>query len=156
MAAQSLRRIFLFPLILLVLVARPVSAQFSGAIQGTITDGQKAVVADAIVMVTNVASGVTREATTTSEGVYRVPSLGQAPIASRSSSLASNALREAVTVGVSETVRLDFALEVSGVTESVTVTTRRRWSKRNRAAYPAASIGCSCRRCRSAAGISTT
>ena len=61
MAAQSLRRIFLFPLILLVLVARPVSAQFSGAIQGTITDSQKAVVADAIVIVTHTASGVTRE-----------------------------------------------------------------------------------------------
>ena len=76
MAAQSLRRIFLFPLILLVLVARPVSAQFSGAIQGTITDSQKAVVAGATVIVTHVASGVSREVTTSSEGVFRVLSLG--------------------------------------------------------------------------------
>ena len=35
----------------------------------------------------------------------------------------STPLRESVNVGISETVRLDFTLEVSGVQESVTVTT---------------------------------
>ncbi len=37
----------------LLLAPSPALAQFSGAIQGTVTDAQKAVVADAVVMVTN-------------------------------------------------------------------------------------------------------
>ena len=124
MAAQSLRRIFLFPLILLVLVARPVSAQFSGAIQGTITDSQKAVVAGATVIVTHVASGVSREVTTSSEGVFRVVSLG--PGAYRVQVVKPgfvNAERDAINVGISETVRVDVTLDVSGVQENLTVTT---------------------------------
>ena len=122
---QSLRRAFLFPLLLLLLVSRPVSAQFSGAIQGTITDSQKAVVGDATVIVTNTASGVTREATTSSEGVFRVLSLG--PGAYRVQVVKTGfitAERDAVNVGISETVRMDVTLEVSGVQENVTVTTR--------------------------------
>jgi hypothetical protein len=122
---QSLRRAFLLPLLLLLLVSRPVSAQFSGAIQGTITDSQKAVVGDATVIVTNTASGVTREATTSSEGVFRVLSLG--PGAYRVQVVKTGfitAERDAVNVGISETVRMDVTLEVSGVQENVTVTTR--------------------------------
>ena len=75
-------------------------------------------------MVTNVQSGVAREATTSSEGVFRLTSL--APGSYRVEVIKpgfANALREAVTIGVSETVRVDFTLEVSGVKESVTVTT---------------------------------
>ena len=49
------RTLLLLPLIMLLVAPRIASAQFSGVIQGTITDGQKAVVADAIVMVTNTA-----------------------------------------------------------------------------------------------------
>ena len=68
-----------------------------------------------------------------------------------------NALRESVNVGISETVRLDFTLEVSGVKESVDGhDAARRSSRPSRDASPAGSIGCSCRRCRSAAATSTT
>ena len=114
----------LLPVLLLLLAPRPASAQFSGVIQGTITDGQKAVVVDAVVMVTNIQSGVTRESVTTSDGVFRILSLG--PGAYRVEVIKPgflNAVRESVTVGISDTVRLDFTLEVSGVQESVTVTT---------------------------------
>ena len=116
--------VFLLPLLLLLLAPRPASAQFSGVIQGTITDGQKAVVVDAVVMVTNIQSGVTRESVTTSDGVFRILSLG--PGAYRVEVIKPgflNAIRESVNVGISDTVRLDFTLEVSGVQESVTVTT---------------------------------
>jgi Carboxypeptidase regulatory-like domain/TonB dependent receptor len=114
----------LLPLLLLLLAPRPAAAQFSGVIQGTVTDSQKAVVADAVVMVTGTQSGVSREATTSTEGVFRVPSL--APGTYRVEVIKAgflNALRESITVGISETIRLDFTLEVSGVQESVTVTT---------------------------------
>jgi hypothetical protein len=122
--SQSRRCLFLFPLIALLLAPRTASAQFSGAIQGTILDSQKAVVAEAIVMVTHTASGVTREATTSPEGVFRVLSLG--PGVYRVQVVKPGFVtvqRDAVNVGISETVRLDFTLEVSGVAESVTVTT---------------------------------
>ena len=117
-------RVCLLPLMLLLLAPRPASAQFSGVIQGTIIDAQKAVVADATVIVTNSQIGVTRETVTTSDGVFRVVSLG--PGAYRVEVVKPgflNALRESVNVGISETVRLDFTLEVSGVAETVTVTT---------------------------------
>ena len=118
-------RVCLLPLTLLLLAPRPASAQFSGVIQGTIIDSQKAVVADATVIVTNSQIGVTRETTTTSDGVFRLVSLG--PGTYRVEVVKPgflNALRESVNVGISETVRLDFTLEVSGVQETVTVTTK--------------------------------
>src|SRR5262245_31001916 len=118
---------FRLPSLLLAILIVPAlaSAQFSAAIQGTVTDAQKAVVAEAIVMVTHTASGVTREATTSPEGVFRVPSL--APGTYQLQVVKPGFLtaqREAVNVGVSETVRVDVTLEVSGVKESVTVTTQ--------------------------------
>jgi hypothetical protein len=75
-------------------------------------------------MVTNVRSGGARESDTTSDGVFRVLSLGPGVYRVEVVKLGFlNALRESVSVGISETVRLDFTLEVSGVKESVTVTT---------------------------------
>jgi Carboxypeptidase regulatory-like domain/TonB dependent receptor len=118
------RRYLLVPLFILLLAPRPASAQFSGAIQGTITDSQKAVVSEATVIVTNLASGVTREATTSSEGVFRVLSLGPGTYRVQVAKPGFlTAERENITVGISQAVRVDVTLEVSGVQESVTVTT---------------------------------
>ena len=109
-------------LLLALLAAAPVSAQFSSAIQGTVTDSQQGVVAQATVRVTNTTTNVTREATTSVDGVYRVLSLGPGSYRIEVEKAGFlKAQREAVTVGISETARLDFALEVSGVQESVTV-----------------------------------
>ena len=58
--------LMLLALLPLLASATPALAQFSGAIQGTIVDSQKAVVGDAIVTVTHTESGVTRESITTS------------------------------------------------------------------------------------------
>ncbi|MGH9370372.1 MAG: TonB-dependent receptor domain-containing protein [Vicinamibacterales bacterium] len=115
----------LLPLVLVLLAPLPAHAQFSSAIQGTVTDSQQAVVPDATVRVTHTTTGVTRDATTSSDGVYRVLSLG--PGAYRVEVEKAGFLkaqRDTVTVGISETRRLDFALELSGVSESVTVATQ--------------------------------
>jgi hypothetical protein len=124
MTATLVRGVLFVPVLLLLLTPRFAAAQFSGAIQGTITDSQKAVVAEAIVIVTNAANGVTREAQTTTDGIFRILSLGpgvyRVQIAKPGFVTAE---RESVTVGISETVRLDVTLEVSGVQENVTVTT---------------------------------
>ncbi|MEO7274483.1 MAG: TonB-dependent receptor [Vicinamibacterales bacterium] len=124
MTIRPSRQLVLLPLLALLAWPDPALAQFSGAIQGTITDHQKAVVGDAIVTVTHTESGVTRESITSSEGVFRVLSLG--PGAYRAQVVKpgfSTARRDSVIVGISETVRLDVTLEVSGLEESVTVTT---------------------------------
>src|SRR5262249_36167517 len=59
-----------------LLAGLPAVAQFSSAIQGTVTDQSKGAIPDAHVVVKNNGTGVTREALTSSEGFYRVLSLG--------------------------------------------------------------------------------
>jgi uncharacterized membrane protein len=114
-----------FLLVLLPLLATvPLSAQFSSAIQGTVTDSQQGVVAQATVRVTHTTTNVTREATTSADGVYRVLSLGPGSYRIEVEKAGFlKAQRDGVTVGISETARMDFALEVSGVQENVTVAT---------------------------------
>src|SRR5215211_4898168 len=120
---SSLHRIAFASLTAFLLAAASASAQFSSAIQGTVTDSQKAVVSGATVMVTHTTSGVTREATTSPDGVFRVLSLGPGPYRVQVvKSGFATVERESVTVGISETVRVDVTLEVSGVKEDVTVT----------------------------------
>ena len=154
---RARRFLALLPLILLLLAPRPASAQFSGAIQGTITDSQKAVVADAVVMVTHTQSGVTRESVTTSDGVFRVLSLG--PGVYRVEVVKPgflNALREQVTVGISETVRWTSRSRCPACRRASRSRPKRLSSRPSRGACPDESTGSSSRRCRSAAGTSTT
>ena len=80
---------------------------------------------NATVRVTNVTTGVTRAATTSADGVYRVPSLGAGVYTVEVEKAGFlKAQRQNLKVGISETVRLDFTLEVSGVAETVTVESR--------------------------------
>ena len=119
--ARSLRLASLLPLVLLV-TPLTAAAQFSSALQGTISDTQQAFVPDAIVRVTNTTTGVTREVATSEDGVYRVPSLGAGVYTVEIEKTGFlKARRENLRLGISETLRLDFTLEVSGVAESVTV-----------------------------------
>src|SRR5688572_3468314 len=75
----TLRKIFWRAGCLLVLVAAcafPAAAQSNkGTITGTVTDPNGAVVKDAKVTATNVATGEAREATTGDEGTYSLPAL---------------------------------------------------------------------------------
>jgi hypothetical protein len=98
------------------------SAQFSSTIQGAVTDSQGGVIPGATVRVTNVTTGLIRDVVTSEDGVYRVFSLGvgtyrvEVEVAGF-----RKAQREGVNVGISETTRVDFRMEVSTVIESVTV-----------------------------------
>ena len=99
-----------------------VFAQFGSGIQGTVLDRSGAVVPGAHVVVTNLGTGVSREAMTSDEGVYRVPSLnpGAYKIAIEKAGF-NSALQNSVEVGSDEVRRVDFILEVAGSTERVTV-----------------------------------
>src|SRR5438270_7060143 len=52
-----------------------VSAQFSGAIQGTVVDSTQAAVPDAVVTATQVETGTARVVRTSGEGFYRISNL---------------------------------------------------------------------------------
>jgi len=111
--------------LLLLFTALPLSAQFNSNIQGTVTDSQQRVIPNAAVRVTNTTTGITRDVVTSDDGVYRVLSLG--PGAYRVEVTLTGfrkAQRDPVNLGISETVRVDFTLQVASVSESVTVTDR--------------------------------
>jgi hypothetical protein len=111
-----------FTWLLTMLAAPAAMGQFNSAIQGIVTDQSSAVVAGATVRVTNVDTGVSRESVTSQEGLYRVLSLGAG--AYRIEVLKDgfrSAQRERVEIGISETARADFALELGALSERITV-----------------------------------
>jgi uncharacterized membrane protein len=103
MPATRFVRVMFVTLVLLAPAAA--WAQFGSAIQGTVTDVQQALVPEATVRVTNMTTGVTREAVTSADGVYRVTSLG--PGAYRvevEKEGFDKAQRDSVRLGISETI----------------------------------------------------
>jgi hypothetical protein len=106
----------------LLLSAAFLWGQFSSGIQGTVADRTAAVVPGAKVVVTNVQTGVTREATSSEEGLYRVPSLnpGIYKVTATKEGFGS-AEQDQVVVAANETRRVDFSLAVGNLVETVTV-----------------------------------
>ena len=129
-------------------------------LQGTVTDSQQGVVSQTRPSASPTprpTSRARRRRPPTASTACSASAPGVVPRRSREGRIPQGATRERCTVGISETLRLDFTLEVSGVAgERDRRNRRRRSSKPSRAACPGASIACSCRRCRSAAGTSTT
>lgn len=110
-------------LTLLCIMPFPVAAQFNSSIQGVVSDSTGALVPGATVRVTNLETGVVRQAETTVEGLYRILSLGAGSYRIEVNKQGfRSALRERVEVGISETSRVDFELMVGSVDENVTVT----------------------------------
>jgi hypothetical protein len=102
----------------------PAAAQeFRGSILGRVTDSSSAVVADAKVTIANQETNVATEANTNVEGNYNVPFLlpGQYMVTVEAPGFRP-AVRKGIVVQVNDRIRLDFELEVGGVTEAVTIT----------------------------------
>jgi hypothetical protein len=109
-------------LLAVLLAALPCAAQFSSALQGTITDSSGAGVPDAKVTIKNTDTGIVREAMTSPEGLYRFASLGPGTYSLTVEKAGfAQAERSSVTLGVSQASRLDVALSVGAVTERVDV-----------------------------------
>lgn len=114
----SLASLLIVPLVLL---PTPASAQFNSTIQGSVTDAQKGVLPGAMVKVTNIATGQARETVTSADGVYTVVSLAAATYRVEVELEGFQKGVHEVKVGISETARGNFILELSGITESLTV-----------------------------------
>jgi hypothetical protein len=93
-----------------------------GAITGTVKDPAGAVVPGAKVLVKNVETGTEYTSATTSTGGF---TLGEVQVGSYSVTVSQTgfktAVRQGITVSTAQTVRIDFALEVGQISESVTV-----------------------------------
>src|ERR1700754_818756 len=112
-------------LLLMLLTTTLTAAQtFRGAILGTVTDQNGAVVAGAKVTIKNTSTGLERSTTTDDEGNYTVPELPIGPYEVRVDqsgfvgSVVSN-----VTVEVASERRVDVKLNVAGTETVVTVAT---------------------------------
>lgn len=107
--------------ILLYGLAAQAAAQ-TAQLTGRITDASGAVVAGAAVTVTQVSTGVQREAVSNEEGYYTVPLLppGAYQIAVRKAGF-KTASRSGLTLEVGQAARVDVTLEVGEVTETTEV-----------------------------------
>src|SRR6266581_3156061 len=105
-------RPIVFPALFLtqaLLVIQVLWGQFGSGIQGTVTDGTSSVMPGVRVVVTNVDTGVTREAISSELGIYRVPSLsfGTYRILATKPGFVG-AQQDSVELSVDEVRRVDF------------------------------------------------
>src|SRR5262245_31962120 len=95
----------------------------AGAITGIVKDQAEAAVPGVTITVTQVATNRQRIVVTTDEGVYTAGSLAPGTYRLDVELFGFKSIRrEGVRVATGETVRLDFGLQVSAVSEQITVT----------------------------------
>jgi hypothetical protein len=108
----------------LAFAARPAPAQSVGAtLQGTITDPQGAVMPGAVVVVTNVETGWTREQVSDEHGWFRLAALppGAYEVKAQLTGFATQ-IRRGLTLTTGQEATISVALQLATVLESVTVT----------------------------------
>ena len=110
-------------LLLFVCVTSALAQTNRAEITGNVTDPNGAAVQDATVRISNPATGSTREAKTTGEGVYSAPALdiGVYTIEVSASGFQTSR-RENVKLSVGDKLGVDFVLQPGQVGETVTVT----------------------------------
>jgi hypothetical protein len=107
----------------LFVLLTPLSAQTTaGAIVGTVTDPSGAIIGGASITVTNVETGITTKATTDAAGNYVVTPLpnGKYSVAVEAAGF-KRSVRSDIILNVQDRLRLDVALEVGAVTDTVEV-----------------------------------
>ncbi|MBI3210787.1 MAG: TonB-dependent receptor [Candidatus Solibacter usitatus] len=94
----------------------------SGTIQGTVRDGQDAIIPIATVTITNTATGILQTAPVTQSGEYTVPFLipGVYTVSAQARGF-RRTTQEGVVLRISDRLVIPLRLEVGAVTESVTV-----------------------------------
>ncbi|HXG91201.1 MAG TPA: carboxypeptidase regulatory-like domain-containing protein [Blastocatellia bacterium] len=114
-------------LAMLIMALSPLSLaaqEPTGAIEGTVTDPQGAIVPNVTVTAKNIATGLTRTTNTGSDGRYRIASLppGTYEIRAGGQQGFKATVVTDIQVNVGANVPIDVTLQAGGVTETVTVT----------------------------------
>jgi carboxypeptidase family protein len=106
-------------------VSVPTYSQATGAtLTGTVTDPSGAVVAGATVSARNLATGVVRDVTSDSAGLYTIPNLIAATYEVKASAKGfSTVVQSSVVLGVGAEQLLNFTMAVGATNQTVTVTT---------------------------------
>jgi hypothetical protein len=113
-------------LLVCLLAAAGSSAQeTTGTIEGSVSDKTDSAIARARVVARNLKTGFTKEAEAASDGFYRLLLLpvGEYSVTVNAAQFAT-LVRERIQVNVSETVRVNVQMELSSVSETVTVAGR--------------------------------
>src|SRR5690242_12003091 len=119
---RCFRWLYLSLLLALILASVPVVAQkITGDISGDVTDSSGAVLPNATVTVKSAATGLTRSATTTSSGSYRVTDLPIGAYTVGVSAQGFKNMNQRVQVVSNAVVRASFRMEVGSREETVTV-----------------------------------
>jgi len=120
--SRWLASILSLALVFLSLSPLALAQQPTGAVQGTVTDPQGAVVPNATITAKSNATSLTRTVTSNNEGQYSIsqlpPDIYEVRVAAPN--FKTSVARE-VTVTVGANVPLDFKLEIGGAAEEVTV-----------------------------------
>src|SRR5215217_3452230 len=108
----------------LVLFGAAVWAQApTGQITGSVTDPSGAIITGATITATNPATNVRREATANDEGLFNIPALppGVYNVQVEATGFPKQ-VRENVVLQVGQVAKIDFALQMGNVTETIQVT----------------------------------
>lgn len=113
---------YLAGIVFAVLLPACLNAQFNSSIEGTVTDRGEAVVSQANVTVTNIATGVARQATTSSDGFYRIVDLGPGTYRVRVEHAGFRISEQTdIALAGSQTIRVNASLEVGTLSQKITV-----------------------------------
>src|SRR5579863_1111919 len=118
-----MKRTILVTLLFLWILPALTAQTFRGSIQGTVSDSQGAVVAEADVIVSSPETGLTRQSKSDAQGDYLVTEL---PIGTYQVTASKTGFREQIVkdvkVEVSGSSRVDFHLQLPSATQVVEVT----------------------------------
>jgi hypothetical protein len=119
--SESLRRTPSLLILVLLLIALPCFAQYSGNIQGVVSDASGAAINGASVELRNVDTGVTSIITTADSGNYRFSSLPPGNYVVTADAKGFRRTQASFTLSTSETKGINLALPVASAQQSVVV-----------------------------------
>ena len=119
---KKFHRLGLTCLALVTFLAPLAQAQFSGSIEGNVTDASGAGVANASVTLINTATGVSLKATSGSDGNYRFVSLAPANYKLSGTGPGFQSTTTTITLTTGQNLNVPIALQVAGTSTSVEVT----------------------------------
>ncbi|MGH9945498.1 MAG: carboxypeptidase regulatory-like domain-containing protein, partial [Pyrinomonadaceae bacterium] len=93
----------------------------AATLRGVVTDPNGAVIPGALIKVTNIATGATRETTTNDEGSYVLPNLppGEYELRVEAQGFANKVSKIPITLQVGQSVTIDASLEAAAITEII-------------------------------------